>query len=57
MAHLCVGEQHEKLSSFNAAIKHYSEGKSLAETNFGTRHPLYTKSVNAMGGARLKSKY
>ena len=57
MAELCVGEQHEKLSSFNAAIKFYAEGKQVAEKNFGTRHPLYTKCINAMGGARLKSKY
>ena len=57
MAHLCVGEQHEKLGSYNAAIKFYSEGKQFAETNFGTKHPLYTKCINAMGGARLKSKY
>ena len=57
MAHLCVGEQHEKLGSFNAAIKFYSEGKQFAETNFGTKHPLYTRCINAMGGARLRSKY
>ena len=57
MAHLCVGEQHERLGSFNAAIKFFSEGKQFAETNFGTKHPLYTKCINAMGGARLKSKY
>ena len=35
----------------------YSEGKQIAENNFGTKHPLYTKCINAMGGARLKSKY
>ena len=57
MSELCVGEQHEKLGSFNAAIKFYAEGKQVAEDNFGTRHPLYTKCINAMGGARLKSKY
>ena len=57
MSHLAVGEQHEKLGSFNAAIKFYSEGKQFAETNFGTKHPLYTKCINSMGGARLKSKY
>ena len=57
MSELCVGEQHEKLGSFNAAIKFYAEGKQIAEDNFGTRHPLYTKCINAMGGARLKSKY
>ena len=57
MAHLCVGEQHEKLGSYNAAIKLYSEGKEFAEINFGTKHPLYTKCINAMGGARLRSKY
>jgi hypothetical protein len=57
MSHLAVGEQHEKLGSYNAAIKFYSEGKQFAETNFGTKHPLYTKCINAMGGARLKSKY
>jgi len=27
MSHLAVGEQHEKLGSYNAAIKFYSEGK------------------------------
>ena len=57
MSHLCVGEQHEKLCNYNRAIKQYSEGKQVAETNFGTRHPLYTKCINSMGGARLKSKY
>lgn len=57
MANLCVGEQHEKLCCYNAAIKSYAEGKQFAETNFGTRHSLYTRCVNAMGGARLKSKY
>ena len=57
MSHICVGEQHEKLGNFNAAIKFFSEGKQYAETNFGTKHPLYTKCINAMGGARLKSKY
>ena len=57
MSHVCVGEQHEKLGNFNAAIKFFSEGKQYAETNFGTKHPLYTKCINAMGGARLKSKY
>lgn len=57
MAHLCIGEQSEKLGSFNAAIKSYSDGQKFAETNFGIKHPLYTKCVNAMGGAKLKSKY
>ena len=57
MAHLCVGEQHEKLGSYNHAIKLYAEGKEFAETNFGVKHPLYTKCINAMGGARLRSKY
>ena len=57
MSHLCFGEQHEKLCNYNRAIKQYSEGKQVAETNFGTRHPLYTKCINSMGGARLKSKY
>lgn len=57
MSHLAVGEQHEKLGGFNAAIRFYSEGKSFAEKNFGPKHPLYTKCINAMGGARLKSKY
>ena len=27
MAHLCVGEQQEKLGNFNAAIKAFSDGK------------------------------
>ena len=57
MSHLCMGEQQEKLGTFNAAIKSYSEGQKFAETNFGIKHPLYTKCVNAMGGAKLKSKY
>ena len=57
MSSLAVGEQHAKLGSFVLAIKFYSEGKQFAEQNFGTKHPLYTKCVNAMGGARLKSKY
>ena len=57
MSDLSVGEQHEKLGSFALAIKYFSEGKQFAEHNFGTKHPLYTKCVNAMGGARLKSKY
>lgn len=57
MSHQCVGEQHEKLGNFNAAIKSYAEGKQFAENNFGIKHPLYTKCANAMGGARLKSKY
>lgn len=57
MSHIAVGEQNEKLGSYNAAIKFYSEGTHFAETNFGTKHPLYTKCINAMGGARLKSKY
>ena len=57
MANVSVAEQHEKLSSFSMAIKHFAEGKSIAEQSFGTKHPLYTKCVNAMGGARLKSKY
>ena len=57
MSCVAVGEQHEKLGSYNAAIKFYSEGTHFAENNFGTKHPLYTKCINAMGGARLKSKY
>ena len=57
MADLSVGEQHEKLGAYNHAIKCYSDGKSFAEKHFGTKHPLYIKSVNAMGGARLNSKY
>lgn len=57
MSHIAVGEQHEKLGCYNAAIKFYAEGTHHAETNFGTKHPLYTKCINAMGGARLKSKY
>ena len=57
MADLSVGEQHEKLGAYSLAIKYYADGKSFAENNFGTKHPLYIKCVNAMGGARLNSKY
>ena len=55
MSYLSVGEQHERLGSFILAIKYFACGKQVAE-HFGTEHPLYTKCVNAIGLARLKSK-
>ena len=57
MSFICLGEQREKMGQYTQAMKCYNEGKMVAETNFGPRHDLYTRCVNLMGGARLKSKY
>ena len=57
MSQLCVGEQHEKIGNFNKAIKAYTDGKQFAESKLGTKHQLYTQCLNAIGSARLKSKY
>lgn len=45
------------MSSFSQAIKIFTNAKTVAEKHFGIKHELYTKCVNAIGGARLKSKY
>ena len=57
MSQLCVGGQHENMGDFSKAIKAYTDGKQFAEAKFGTKHQLYTQCLNAIGGARLKSKY
>ena len=57
MSLYCIGEQFEKMSSFSQAIKVFTNAKKVAEKHFGTKHELYTKCVNAIGGAKLKSKY
>ena len=56
MAHVSVGEMHEKMGDFRSAMKYYREGKDFSETNFGREHPLYDKCSNYMGNARLKLK-
>ena len=57
MSFICLGEQREKMGQYQQAVRCFNEGKIIAETNFGPRHELYTRCVNGIGGARLKSKY
>ena len=57
MSFVCLGEQREKMGQYSQATKCYNEGKIVAETNFGPKHELYTRCVNGIGSARLKSKY
>jgi hypothetical protein len=52
-----MGEQREKMGQYQQAVRCFNEGKIVAETNFGPKHELYTRCVNGIGGARLKSKY
>jgi len=45
------------MQKFDSAIREFRIGTQLVERNFGTRHHMYTVLANAMGGARLKTKF
>lgn len=57
MAKLATGQAFEKMEKYDHAIHEFRIGRQLVEKNFGTTHHLYPVLANAMGGARLKTKF
>ena len=57
LAKLATGQAFEKMERFDSAIREFRIGTQLIERNFGTQHHMYTVLANAMGGAKLKTKF
>ena len=57
LAYQTKGSIMEKLRRYEEAIEAYLEAKKLVEGNYGTKHKLYIELVNAINGARLRTKY
>lgn len=57
LAKLATGQAFEKMGKFDNAIHEFRIGTQLVENNFGTQHHMYAVLANAMGGARLKTKF
>ena len=45
------------MDKYDHAIHEFRIGTQLVENNFGTQHNMYAVLANAMGGARLKTKF
>jgi|688.fasta_scaffold331081_1 hypothetical protein len=57
MAKLATGQAFEKMEKYDHAIHEFRIGRQLVENTFGTQHHMYPVLANAMGGARLKTKF
>jgi len=57
LAKLAMGQAFEKMEKYDNAIREFRIGTQLVENNFGTQHHMYTVLANAMGGAKLKTKF
>lgn len=57
MAKLATGQAFEKMEKYDNAIHEFRIGRQLIENTFDTQHHMYPVLVNAMGGARLKTKF
>ena len=57
MAKLATGQAFEKMQKYDNAIHEFRIGTQLVENNFGTQHHMYAVLANAMGGAKLKTKF
>ena len=38
-------------------MEEYQIGKEIIEQNYGTKHQMYMEFVNAINGAKLRTKY
>ena len=51
------GQLLEKQKRYEEAMQEYYTGKQVIEANYGTQHKMNMDFVNAINGAKLRTKY